>query len=53
MTKEKLLEIWQWADHIFKQSRLPDVRRNARKIAMYIERDIPNFDLRSAEHWEI
>lgn len=53
MTREELEKIYQSAYYIFKQSRLADVRRHAKSIAVAIENHIGLLASKSADTWEV
>lgn len=52
MTREQYKNVWNDAHYIFKQSRLNDVRRAAKRIAMAVETIIGQQD-DSAERWDV
>lgn len=51
MTREQLEKIYRNAAHIYRQSRLPDVRRKAKEICIAIEGYIGQLENRPANTW--
>lgn len=53
MTREQLNATWRNARYIFLQSRLPDVRRAAKEIAVMVESQIGQVEGMPADTWEV
>ena len=52
LTRDQLNSIYRDAKHIHAQSRLPDVRRAARRIAVAVEQVIGQQDSQPADTWK-
>jgi len=53
MTRDEMTKLYKNAKHIFAQSRLPDVRRAAKEIAMIAEAHLGQQDGQPAENWKV
>lgn len=51
LNRAEMETIYKDAKHIFQQSRLPDVRRKAKAIAVAMERCIGQIESQPAETW--
>lgn len=52
MTRGEAWQVWQDAKYVYLQSRLNDVRRKAKAIALTAEKYITDLPQESAQYWK-